>query len=440
MDKRKYLIETYGCQMNVAESESLKLLLNSSGWEETTNPNEADAVILNTCSVRKTAEERIWGRIGFYKHQKKGHNLKLVITGCMAQRLKNNFLRNGNPVDVVVGTFDKKELVNYLDLSFQNNEKILGVKHSSYEFFELHSNNSFKAFVPIMHGCNNFCSYCIVPYVRGREVSRNPESIIEELKILSERGVKEVTLLGQNVNSYRFKKGDTTIRFPDLLEMVLNKIDIQWLRFLTSHPKDLSDRVIELIAENKQLCNHVHLPVQHGSNKILKLMKRGYTREQYCEIAEKLKTKIEDIAITTDILLGFPGESEGDLEDTLELMQRVNFDDSFIYRYNPREGTSAFKLGDPIPYDVKIERLNRAFSLQRELSYNNRKKRLKKTIKVLAESISKRNQNEILGRTEWDEMVVFPGNKKDIGNFISVRLENINGNTYKGKKVVDYDF
>ncbi len=437
--KKKYLIETYGCQMNMAESESLKLLLDSADWEETRNPEEADAVILNTCSVRETAEERIWGRLGFYKHEKKKHNFKLVVMGCMAERLKEKFLVKNSHIDIVVGAFDKKEIPYYLEESFQQNEKIIATNGSSYDFFERHSRDSFKAFVPIMHGCNNFCSYCIVPYVRGREVSRSPEQIIEELTKLVDEGVKEVTLLGQNVNSYRYKKGDLTITFPDLLEMIITNVKVEWLRFLTSHPKDLSNRVIKLIAENEQLCNHIHLPVQHGSNKILKLMRRGYTRENYLEIINKIKTTISDISITTDILLGFPEETEEDFEETLSLMEKVNFDDSFIYRYNPREGTKAFELGDPIPYEVKIERLNRAFVLQKRLSYLNRKKRLGRKVKVLAESISRHNPRELLGRTEWDEMVVFPGEPGEIGKFLFVTLEELRGNTYRGRKVENDD-
>ncbi len=433
--KKKYFIETYGCQMNMAESESLKLLLDSADWEEAKNPEEADAVILNTCSVRATAEERIWGRLGFYKHEKQNHNFKLVVMGCMAERLKEKFLEKNKHVDIVVGAFEKKNIPLYLEEAFQKSKKIIATKGSSYDFFERHSRNSFKAFVPIMHGCNNFCSYCIVPYVRGREISRSPKQIIEELKALVDDGVKEITLLGQNVNSYRYKKGEITITFPDLLESILSHVKIAWLRFLTSHPKDLSESVIKLISENEELCNHIHLPVQHGSNKILKLMKRGYTKEKYLEIIEKIKTTIGDVSITTDILLGFPGETEKDFQETLRLMQKVNFDDSFIYRYNPREGTKAFEMGDPIPYAVKIERLNRAFSLQKELSYLNRKKRLGRRVKVLAESVSKHNPQELLGRTEWDEMVVFPGTTNEIGNFISITLEDLRGNTYRGRRV-----
>ncbi len=436
MASKKFLIETYGCQMNEAESASLVSILKSYGWEETREADKADAVILNTCSVRETAENRIWGRLGFYKHEKSKRNFKLTVMGCMAQRIQEKLMKKVPEIDLVVGNFEKHKIALYLDEVLEKNLRFSATKTADYSFFNNHYSGSFKTFIPIMHGCNNFCSYCIVPYVRGREVSRDPQLIIEEIRNLTELGVVEITLLGQNVNSYRFETNGKYVDFPRILELVAeNTPENTWIRFLTSHPKDLSKRVMELIEKEDKICRHIHLPVQHGSNRILKSMNRGYTREDYLNLVERIREKISDISITTDILIGYPGEEDEDLELTLKLMESANFDDAFIYRYNPREGTPAFKLADPIPYEKKIERMNRVFELQKRLSRKNREKRLGRNAKVLAEQVSKKNRGEILGRTEWNEMVVFEGNDDMIGRFVEVKLESLSGNTYRGRIV-----
>ncbi|MCD6123281.1 MAG: tRNA (N6-isopentenyl adenosine(37)-C2)-methylthiotransferase MiaB [Spirochaetales bacterium] len=436
MKNKHFWIETYGCQMNEAESEALKILLKEKGWLEARSSDNADAVILNTCSVRQTAENRLWGRIGYYKHAKKEHNFKLAVMGCMAERLKDSILKKVPEIDLIVGNFQKHRAVDYLEDSFSGSSDYEYTEPGEYNFFKKHSNENFKAFIPIMHGCNNFCTYCIVPYVRGREVSRSPEDILKEIEKLESENVKEITLLGQNVNSYLYRNKGETTDFASLLKMITDNIHtIKWVRFLTSHPKDLSDRVIEIMKEKKVLCKQIHLPVQHGSNKILKAMKRGYTRESYISLAEKIRKKLEGVSITTDILIGFPGETEEDLQLTMDLMKRVEYEDAFTYYYNPREGTKAFELGDTVLHKVKIERLRRIIELQNELTRKKKIKKIGQKMTVLAEKLSKKNSSEILARTEFNDMVVFPGSEKLIGNFVMVKIKKLSGNTLIGEEI-----
>ncbi len=438
---KKYWIETYGCQMNKAESEALEIQLNRAGWAPAGKYSDAILIILNTCSVRKTAENRIWGRIGFYKHEKYTKNIKLALIGCMSERLKSKILKENNAVDIVIGNFEKNKFLEAVNEAFKENTKINYTEDSKYKFNSMHSNyncydNNFKSFIPIMHGCDNFCSYCIVPYVRGREISRDPYEILDEISKLEENNVKEITLLGQNVNSYQYELNNKTINFPELLKFITGKIKTNvWIRFLTSHPKDMSGELLEVIKNNTVLCNHIHLPVQHGSNAILKAMKRKYTREKYLYLIEQLKNKISDISISTDILIGFPGETHNDFIDTVELIKEVRFNDAFTYRYNPREGTEAFKLNDDVPEEIKLKRLSEIIELQRSISSEIKKKKVGKTVPVLVESVSKKNSSELLGRTEKDEMVVFPGLADIISNIINVELVSLNGNTFVGKEI-----
>ncbi|MCK5154644.1 MAG: tRNA (N6-isopentenyl adenosine(37)-C2)-methylthiotransferase MiaB, partial [Spirochaetales bacterium] len=320
--------------MNTAETNAIIADLKGKGWVEADSELNADFILLNTCSVRQTAENRIWGRIGYYKHLKESKDFTLAITGCMAERLKEDIQNKAPAVDMVIGNFEKEKLSEYLD----NNELWTDnlVAEGDYNFREIHlAENDFKAMVPIMHGCNNFCTYCIVPYVRGREISRSPGSIIEELKQLELKGVKEVTLLGQNVNSYSYKEKDKIITFSDLLKLILSETKlIGWIRFMSSHPKDVPEDLIKLISSNKRLCNHIHLAVQHGSDKILKRMNRNYTRSDFISLSKKMKKSIPDISITTDLLIGFPGESTSDLQLTKDLMNEIKFNDAFTYYYN----------------------------------------------------------------------------------------------------------
>mgnify|MGYP005833836509 CR=1 FL=1 len=433
---RYYWIETYGCQMNKAESNALVTQMAELGWVPASSPKDAEMIILNTCSVRGTAETRIRGRIGYYKSFKRHHPHTLVLMGCMAERLRDKLKEEEPAIDLVVGTFQKEAFLALLrDPCRESMKDFLLQPGFQYRFASGHYvEGEFKAFVPIMHGCNNFCSYCIVPYVRGREVSRNPQEIFQELDSLQERRVKEITLLGQNVNSYRYETPEETIDFPLLLKELVHRFpDIPWIRFLTSHPKDLSGKVIECLALYPQLCKHLHLPVQHGSNRILRLMNRKYDRETYIRLVEELRKRVPSISLSTDILIGFPSETEKDFQDTLELMATVRFDDAFTYYYNPREGTVAYKLSDDVPLEVKLERLQVVIDLQKRIGRENKSERIGTKVKVLVEEVSKMKSTELLARTERDEMVVLPGPREWIGTFREVELLSLRGNTFRGK-------
>jgi tRNA-2-methylthio-N6-dimethylallyladenosine synthase len=422
--------------MNKAESEALALGLQKAGWTAAEQSREADCIILNTCSVRKTAENRIRGRIGYYKHMKSQRKLKLAVIGCMSERLQKDLFNEIEAIDLLVGTFQKHKIPGALEELMTTDERCLLTEKDSYSFDITYSSGGFKAFVPIMHGCNNYCSYCIVPFVRGKEVSRAPRAIIDELEKLDARGVKEVTLLGQNVNSYLYRNGESTVAFSSLLQLLLaHGKRIEWIRFLTSHPKDLSNDLIHVIADSPRLCRHIHLPVQHGSTRILKAMNRGYTRDDYLVLIDKIKNCISDVSLTTDILIGFPGEEEEDFRQTIDLMKKVRFDNAFTYRYNPREGTKAFDFEDTVDEELKLKRLSEVIDLQRTISRQEKEKRLGRQVKVLIESLSKKNRNELLGRTEWDEMVVFKGDAEKIGSMAIVDLVSLNGLTFHGKEV-----
>jgi tRNA-2-methylthio-N6-dimethylallyladenosine synthase len=426
-------METYGCQMNKAESESIMIALTDAGWAEGSS-EDADLVILNTCSVRETAEERIHGRLGYYRHQKKIRPLTLVLTGCMAERLKDKVLDEHPEVDVVVGTFSKRDLLAAVRSSEERSQRVVAAAAADYTFARMHSSGGRKAFVPIMHGCDNWCTYCIVPSVRGREVSRSPRDIIAEISALSARGVREITLLGQNVNSYCWAEVGKVILFPDLLRMVEREAgSVRWLRFLTSHPKDLSEDLLRVMADSGVLCRHLHLPLQSGSSRILALMNRGYTSEQYRQKVQAIRSALSGASITTDILIGFPGETEGDFAETLAMMREVGFEDAFTYHYNPREGTPAFEMSDAVPSEVKMERLARVIEIQRSLGARKASERIGREVEVLVEGISKKNSGELLARTEWDAMVVFPGRAERIGSFARVSLVSLSGNTFRAR-------
>ena len=432
---RKYWLETYGCQMNKAESEAIKIRLESYGWEPAERVEDADAVVLNTCSVRKTAENRIWGRLGYFTHLKTQRDLKIVFTGCMAERLARKFSQEPSGIDVLIGSFQKPRIAEAMEESCLHQSRVFLSDRKTIEFEKLHSVTGFRAFLPIMHGCDNYCSYCIVPYVRGPEVSRDRDSIYRELDLLDQRNVKDVTLLGQNVNSYSHTAQAAKIDFSDLLEDIAGRLsNIVWIRFLTSHPKDLSEKLIRVIRDNPPLCRQIHLPVQHGSNRILASMNRRYTREQYLRLIEKIRQMIPDMAVSTDILVGFPGEEEDDVSQTLDLMREVGFKDAYTYRYNSREGTAAFSLGDTVSEERKLTRLERVIALQRDITLKSRKKQIGRIIDVLAEGPAKKRDGELLGRTEWDEMVVFPGKREDIGELKRVEITSLNGRTLVGRE------
>jgi tRNA-2-methylthio-N6-dimethylallyladenosine synthase len=416
--------------MNKAESQSILLALQDDGWTEADTEDAADLVILNTCSVRETAEERIRGRLGHYRHAKGLRPFTLVLTGCMAERLKERLIDEHPEIDVVVGTFSKKDLPTAVARSMARRSAVVSADEREYAFAPLHSTGGLKAFVPIMHGCNNHCSYCIVPSVRGPEVSRSPETILEELRRLSEAGTREVTLLGQNVNSYCWAGGALT--FPGLLDRVATTPgSLRWVRFLTSHPKDLSDELLDVMASSAMFCRHVHLPLQSGSTRILGLMNRKYTADQYLSCVQRIRRALSGVAITTDILIGFPGETEDEVRQTLGLMEEVGFDDAFLYFYNPRAGTPACEMPGALSDEVKHERLERVIDAQRAIGRRRAEERLGREVEVLVEGVSKKSPGELLGRTEWDAMAVFPGERSLVGEFSRVRLDSLSGTTFK---------
>lgn len=464
-----YFFETYGCEMNIAESAAVEQLLIARGWKQAASAQVADLAIINTCSVRGSAEERIEGRLGWFnglkavrcckigaktklldqavEYVKDGPKpLTLVVMGCMAERMLNEFHVKFPFVDYVVGTYAKHHFGEIIT-AIEEGRKPFEVDDSEkYQFAEVSAEpGAFSTFVPIMHGCNNFCTYCIVPYVRGREVSRPVNEILKELDILNSYGVREITLIGQNVNSYHGVAGDSSISVPDaenvtfaqLLQLIANHLKntqskIEWVRFMSSHPKDFTDDVIDVIAKNPVICHHIHLPVQHGSTAVLKKMNRVYTREQYLQLVQKIKNKIPDVSLTTDIMMGFPTETEEDVELTLDLMRQVKYESAMMYFYNPREGTPAAKM-EQLPESVRKERLQRVIDLQLEHTHEQMSKRIGMEVKVLAESVSRDDKNELLGQTQQHEKVAFLADKSLIGNFVNVKITSLNGNTFKGQ-------
>lgn len=505
-----YFFETYGCEMNIAESASIEQILISRGWKKALSAQLCDMVIINTCSVRATAETRIFGRLGFYAGLKKVRNaapdaktrsmeeaaayvekngpvpLTVVVMGCMAERLLKSLQKDFPVVDYVVGTYAKNKFGDIISAVEEGKSPVPIEEDPVYTFAPVsYEEGAFSTFVPIMHGCNNFCTYCIVPYVRGREVSRPVDEILAELDVLSLRGVKEITLLGQNVNSYRGAFGkevassadgadvgvtnaayanrtpvgttatsnasansaSTPITFPQLLQTICAHIEktaspIRWIRFESSNPKDFSDELIETIAqsakraeenpESPTICRGLHIAVQHGSSRILKLMNRRYTREAYLELVKKIREKIPGIQLSTDIMLGFPGETEEDFEEAYSLMKEVRYESAFMYYFNPREGTPAAKMDGQIDLETKKERLQKIIDLQLKITTDVMQKRVGKTITVLADIISRDDKTELLGKTEQNERVAFKGKPSLIGHFVKVHLDSLNGNTFRG--------
>ena len=467
----KYFFETYGCEMNIAESASVEQLLISRSWEKAEHPEEANLVIINTCSVRGTAEQRILGRLGYFGGVKKirmGESkekfrledmkiaarfqekngkipLTLVVMGCMAQRLLDDLKKMYPVVDYVVGTFGKYKFGEIIQ-AVENGNKPFKIKdEETYTFAPVsYEQGAFSTFVPIMHGCNNFCTYCIVPYVRGREVSRRVDQILAEIDFLSRANVKEITLLGQNVNAYRGEKDEKGLEtnFPKLLTKICEHIEetkspIKWIRFESSNPNDFSDELIEVIKNHRQICRGFHIAAQHGNNEILKRMNRKNTREEFIELSRKLKQNLPECQIVTDLMVGFPGETDGQFKDILSLMEEVKFESSFMYYYNPREGTPAARYENQIPLEEKKARLAKVIELQGKHTTEVMQKRVGETIEVLCDIVSRNDETELLGKTEQNERVAFKADKKLIGQFVKVKIESLQGNTFRGSLVTE---
>ena len=442
MSTKKLFIETYGCQMNVADSEVVASIMEMHGYHLCETIDEADAVFVNTCSIRDNAEQKIVSRLAYFRSlkRKKSH-LIVGVLGCMAERVREELVSN-HGVDLVAGPDA------YLDLpalisAVEQGQPAVNVELSTTETYRdvvptRMGNSRISGYISIMRGCNNFCSYCIVPYTRGRERSREPESILRELADLKDRGFKEAILLGQNVNSYNYVSEDgTRIDFPTLLRMVAEAAgEGMRVRFTTSHPKDMSDEILEAIASHPSLCHHIHLPVQSGNNRILQLMNRKYTREWYLDRVAAIRRIIPDCGISSDLFCGFHSETEEEFEETLSLMREVCYDSSFLFKYSERPGTFASKhLPDDIDEETKIARLQRMIDLQNELSLESNRRDIGKTFEVLVEGFSKRSREQLFGRTQQNKVVVFPRGNHHVGDFVKVKVYDASSATLLGKEV-----
>ncbi len=425
---RKLYIETYGCQMNVADSEVVASVMGMAGYGLCDTAEEADAVLLNTCSIRDNAEQRVVSRLQYLNSlKKKRPGMILGVIGCMAERVKDELVEKYG-VDLVAGPDSYLDLPN-LFASAEAGEKAVNVELSTTETYRdvipsRISKGNVSGFISIMRGCNNFCSYCIVPYTRGRERSRGPQSVLAELADLRQRGFKEATLLGQNVNSYHHVAEDGKVTdFADLLSLVAEAAPDMRIRFTTSHPKDMTDRIIETIARHKNVCKHIHLPVQSGSNSVLKAMNRKYTREWYLDRVAAIRRIIPDCGITTDLFTGFHGETEEDFQQTLQLMEEVGYDAAFMFKYSERPGTLAARtMPDNVPEEVKIDRLNRMIALQNRLSLESNQREIGREVDVLIEGPAKRSREQVIGRTEQNKAVILPRLNHRIGDLVTVRI------------------
>ena len=432
---KKLYIETYGCQMNVADSEVVASVMQMAGYETTDSIDEADAVFLNTCSVRDNAEQKIYHRLDALDAIKRKRGLIIGVLGCMAERVKDDLLEHHH-CDLVAGPDAYLSLPDLMAQA-ETGHKAMNIELSTSETYKdvvpqrLHGAR-IGGFVSIMRGCNNFCHYCIVPYTRGRERSRDVESILREVRDLRDRGFKVVTLLGQNVNSYQAPDTD----FPALLRKVAEEAPQMRVRFTTSHPKDMSDETLRVIAEMPNVCKHIHLPVQSGSDRILKLMNRKYTREWYLDRVAAIRRFIPDCGLSTDIFVGYHSETEEDHQLSLDLMREVGYDSAFMFKYSERPGTYASKhLPDDVPEEEKIRRLNELIALQTEISAQQNKKDEGKEFDVLVEGFSKRSRQQLCGRTEQNKMVVFDKGSHHIGETVRVRITNSTSATLFGEEV-----
>ena len=433
----KIYIETYGCQMNVNDSEVILSILQDEGYALTDDMDKADVILANTCSIRDNAEQRIWGRIDQFRLQKKKRDGVIIgIVGCMAERLKDKLL-DGHQVDIVAGPDSYRSLPSLIRAVTPDTPQINVLLSHEETYADISpvrmDRNGVSAFISIMRGCNNVCSYCVVPYTRGAERSRDPKTIVREARQLFENGYKEVTLLGQNVDSYLWKdsvNADNDVNFAQLLEMVAKTDPSLRVRFSTSHPKDISDEVIYTMAMYDNICKHIHLPVQSGSSAMLEKMRRKYNREWYLERVHKIRSVIPDCGITTDVIAGFCGETEQDHRDTLSLMEEVVFDSAFMFAYSERPGTlAARKYPDDIPYSVKTERLNEIIALQSRMSLKSNEKEIGKRLRVLVEGPSKKNSDELCGRASNNKMCVFPSCGEKAGDYCEVEVVSVTSAT-----------
>lgn len=438
--EKKLFIETYGCQMNVADSEVVASVMQMAGYEMTEEIQDADAIFVNTCSVRDNAEQKVLGRLQYFQSLKrKKKHLLVGVLGCMAERVKEDLIANHH-VDLVAGPDSYMDLPNLIAAA-ENGEKVINVELSTQETYKdvmplklpgVH----ISGFVSIMRGCNNFCSYCIVPYTRGRERSREVNSILNEIRDMRDKGFKEVTLLGQNVNSYLYEQDGEQVNFSSLLEKVALEAPNMRIRFVTSHPKDMSDETLHVIAKYPNICQYIHLPAQSGSSKILKVMNRKYTREWYLDRIAAIRRILPECAISTDLFCGFHSETEEDFQETLSLMREVGYDSAYLFKYSERPGTYAAKhLEDDVPEEVKVRRLQEMIDLQNKLSEESNLRDIGKVFEVLIEGYSKRSREQLFGRTSQNKVVIFDKKNFHVGQFIRVKIQRASSATLFGELV-----
>jgi tRNA-2-methylthio-N6-dimethylallyladenosine synthase len=435
LNKKVYL-ETYGCQMNVADSEIVLGLLNEQGYTLTEEITDADLVLVNTCGVRDHAEQRIYGRLGEFKSIKhKKPEIIVGVLGCMAERLREKLTSEkakgvGQQVDIIVGPDEYRKLPELVTKAWHG-ERGMAVQLSRVETYDDVAplrTNGISAWISVMRGCDKFCSFCVVPFTRGRERSRPLASIVQEVETLSSRGFKEVTLLGQNVNSY----SDDNYDFSDLLRSIASVDMTMRIRFVTSHPQDMSDKLIETIAANKNICKYIHLPIQSGSDRILELMNRNYDSKHYLNLISKIRSVMPEVGLSTDIIAGFPTETEDDHKHTLEIMDKVQFDGSFMFKYSPRENTPSYKMKDDVPEEIKTLRINEIVQLQNKTSLVNNSKHIGQTLVVMAEGESKKSTSSWHGRTDGNKRVIFPKDNLVPGEYIHVKIDRANSATLFG--------
>ncbi|MBC2581367.1 tRNA (N6-isopentenyl adenosine(37)-C2)-methylthiotransferase MiaB [Clostridium sp. DJ247] len=440
--EKLFFLETWGCQMNEEDSEKISGMLKMIGYHRTEIKASADLIIFNTCCVRENAELKVFGNLGALKKLKEMKpNLIIAICGCMMQQegMAESIVKKFPFVDIVFGTHNAYKFPEYLNRVKQEGKSVIEIQDKEdgiVEGFPVDRESNVKAFVTIMYGCNNFCTYCIVPYVRGRERSRKPEDIISEIEDLVSKGYKEVTLLGQNVNSYG-KDLVPKLSFAELLRKINEVTGLERVRFMTSHPKDLTEDVIEAIAECDKLCDQIHLPVQSGSTRILKKMNRSYTKDQYLELTNKIRAVVPNAAITTDIIVGFPGETDEDFEETLDLARQVQYDSAFTFIYSRRKGTPADEMEDQVDDAVKHERFNRLVEVINDSAAKKNKEYEGRTVEVLVEGLSKNDEAKLMGRTSSGKLVNFIGDKETIGTLVKVKITKVNAFSLAGEQVTD---
>lgn len=431
---KTYWVENYGCQMNMAEANALENELSALGWQEAPSEDSAEAVILNSCSVRISAENRLWSRLVHFSTMKQRRDFCLVVMGCMAERLTHEIPERCPAVDHVIGSMAKDSIPDilkkrYPEISTSSQGSLPQPKiltKGDYSFFKDHSNaNSVQGFIPIMHGCDNYCSYCIIPFVRGKEVSRDYKDIIREVQIQEEKGYRDITLIGQNVNSYQYEDVD----FNELLRLIIKESSVPRIRFITPHPTDFGDEFIELIASNPRICKHVHLPLQHASDRILEEMNRGYTLRWYKSLVLRLRRAVPNVSLTADLMVGFPSETEEDMKILLDYLEEVRYDSAFTYYYNPIPETPAAERDDLIPEELQKERLQRMQQIQDRITLENTEKIIGREEEVLVEGVSKNNPKEYLARNQYNQMFIIPGEASWVNQFARLHSKERRGRT-----------